>query len=419
VTTPPAGCTVGRAAPGSGAARGPLASIRGHAAPLAVIAVPALVAAILAGCAVTRPSPPPSESPPSGSSAPRPGPTPEGRPTTDPGATLLARSTPAAGRPSGAPPATRLAILGTTENGSLAIYDGLSLVAAPGLSPGRTTWISADAAGRLAATSADGRLFIRDPDPTAAEPGAWEEIIPGDRIPGPDVPLSFGTLSPDGRRVAALAADFAAGTSFDLVTADVRTGQAMATHVAAWPDGAAPAWLPDGRLLIIARDPGHDAPGVILVDPAAPGPAPRLERSVYAIAVSADGRVAAVALPDGRVVAGGTRRLFGALIAGGEQARWASPGTTATGRPFSPGDAPPGGAPVGDARLAMVEAPSGRMPGSLAVDATGTRLAVTWLDVGEGPATVGRYRLDSGQAVAEGSLTAQGGAVTAVAAWLP
>ncbi|MCU0484077.1 MAG: hypothetical protein MUC54_07410 [Chloroflexi bacterium] len=375
--------------------------------PLAIVAVPALLAGMLAGCAAPRPSAPATAAPSAQATAER-------AETLAPGATRP----PGAARPPGTMPgadrpATRLAVLGRLAvGGDLAVFDDSARVAAPGLPAGDVAWISANAGGCLLATTADGRLFVgvsRAVDPTPGNdgtrprtggpgdgPGSWREVVPDFNGRPPDAPLSFGTLSPDGRLVAALAADFAAGTSVQLVVADVTTGPAASIRVHARPDGAAPAWLPDGHLLLIGRDPASDATGIMLADLTRPSAVRRLEREAHGVAVSADGRVAAIARPDGRISAGGAAALLGALIGAGAT----NPA----------GNAPP---------EALVEPPIGTVLGAFALDPSGTRLAAAWLDEAGGPASVWRYRLDAAGVVAEGPVSAPAGASTAVVAWLP
>lgn len=340
-----------------------------------LLSVIPVVAAVLAGCAA-------------------PGPTPSPRPAVSPVHTLTPRATPV---PPVTGPATRLAVLaGNPRDADLVVVDDSGEVTPVALPVAATAWISADPAGRLLATTADGRLLLAGPLAGGGEPG-WREVVPAYTGGAPAAPLSFGTLSPDGRTLAALAADFAAGTTFDLVLVDVGTSAATVLSIDAWPDGAAPAWLPDGRLLLVARDPARDLTGLVLVDPGHQEQALRFEREAYGIALSADGRVAAIDRTDGRLAAGATR-----LFIGGD------PG--AEGPEASQLDDPPG---------LLVTAPPGTAPGPFTLDPSGSRLAVTWLDDAGGPATVGRYRVGPDGSMAEAPLTVPNGAATAVSAWLP
>jgi hypothetical protein len=358
----------------------------------ALVAVPALIAAVLAGCAITGPTPDLAEAPAS--------------------AAASARAAP----PAAAPIATRLAVLvPAADGGVLAVFDGAARVATIPLPAPATSWISTDAAGRILATTADGRLFVAGPGTGGGSPGppgapgengdssAWRAVVLRHEGGDAGAPLSFATLSPDGRRLAALAADFEAGMAVDLVVADVDEESATTIRIPAGPDGAAPAWLPDGRLLLIARDPRRDATGIIVVDPARGGPAPRLEHEAYAIALSGDGRVAVIARPDGGVAIGSSSSLLGPLHA--------------DAGPDPSGEGP---AQTADEATATITAPrAGTIPGSLALDQGGARLAVTWLDDAGGPGIVWCYRLGPGGAVAEHSIEVPGGAPVAIVAWLP
>ena len=283
------------------------------------------------------------------------------------------------------------------------IVEGSAQVASPLLPDADVAWLSSDASGRLLATTADGRLFAGAPASAAAAQGPWREVVPRHSGTAPAAQLSFGTLSPDGRRIASLAADFAVGTTFDLVVADVETGAAISLPVASRPDGAAPAWLPDGRLLLIARDPAHDTTGILLVDLGRSAPVARVDQDAYGIALSADGGVAAVAGPDGRVTAGASRLLLAALI----EELGDDPGTE-------------DGVAAGDVPPALIGPPAGASVGSLALDPSGTLLAVAWLVGASGRAEIRRYRLGPGDVSIEGPpLDVPGGARIAVVAWLP
>jgi hypothetical protein len=355
--------------------------------PAAIIALPALIAALLAGC-----------SPPGSTPSPSPA------------------QTPLASAGLDASPATRLAVLARgVGGGELVIVDDSAQVALLPVPTDAIAWISTSAAGRLLATTADGRLLVAPPPSTGEEPWAWREIVPTYAGAAPAGPLSFGTLSPDGLRVVAVAADFAAGTAFDLALVATDGGDAAMLHVAAPPDGAAPAWLPDGRLLLIARAPERDATGIILVDPARPGSAARLEHEAYGIAVSADGRVAAIARTDGRVVVGAPHLLLGALLGAGGRDPGNGGGRAGGRDPGNGGGRAGGRDPAG----ALVDGPPGTAPGSFALDPSGTRLAISWLDDAGGVATVWRYRLGPDGPAAEGPVATPGGGLTAIVAWLP
>jgi hypothetical protein len=167
-------------------------------------------------------------------------------------------------------------------------------------------WISTGGSGTVLATTVDGRAFIGGPMAAGALP--WRQLVPtalgSDRLAGP---LSFGTLSPDGRRAAFVAADFATGRPFELVVVDTATGTAISIPVPFPAEGAPPQWA-GNRLVVLTREHG-DRPGAVIVDPAGgaitagPGPidGPRpsgtagwIER-ISGLSIAADGSRVAVA----------------------------------------------------------------------------------------------------------------------------
>ena len=361
----------------------PGASVRTSAAPGHLTHL-VLIAAVVAACSAPSPSRPLAPS----------------RPATP---TAAASGDPM--RPTGEP-ATHLALLaGNPRNARLVVLDSADRATAVDLPDAATAWISADRAGRLLATTADGRLFLTGSSPTggvhggwaSGDPG-WREVVPAYAGTRPAAPLSFAVLAPDGRTIAALAADFARETAFDLVLLDAASGAATSLRIPVRPDGAAPAWLPDGGLVVVARDPGRDLAGLLLVHPGAPEPVVRVEREAYGIALSADGHIAAIDAADGRIAVGPAEPFLGADPATG-------PGTATPAPESGPGH--------------IATGPPGAAPGPFALDPSGTRLAVVWLDDAEGPATVMRYRMDPDGPVLEAAVPVPAGASTAVVAWLP
>lgn len=361
----------------------PGAYVRASAAP-GRLANLVLIAAVVAACSAPAPS---RSVAPSGSATPRAAPS--GNPT-----------------PGTAEPAARLAVLaGNPRDARLVVLDSAGRATPVDLPDAATAWISTDRAGSLLATTADGRLFLATPPATGGvgpgqeigDPG-WREVVPAYAGARPAAPLSFAMLAPNGRTIAALAADFAQGTAFDLVLVDVQTGAATPLRIPERPDGAAPAWLPDGGLVVVARDPARDLAGLVLVHESRLAPMLRVEREAYGIALSADGRVAAVDRADGRVAVGPT-----ALFLPADQA--AGPDTSAPASTDGP--------------VRLVTGPPGMAAGPFALDVSGTRLAVAWLDDADGPATVTRYRVARDGSVVEAAVPVPAGAATAVVAWLP
>ncbi len=166
-------------------------------------------------------------------------------------------------------------------------------------------WVSGGPGGRIVVTTADGRLFVADASSGSAP--VWRRIRPAGlgtgRLAGP---LAFGTLDPDGKRVAVVAADYRTGARLDLVVVAVADGAASRFTVRRPPDGAPPAWA-GSRLIVLTRE-RQDRPGVTLIDPAngavtdGPGPAaggaspgPAWSGGIAALAASADGATVALA----------------------------------------------------------------------------------------------------------------------------
>jgi hypothetical protein len=126
-------------------------------------------------------------------------------------------------------------------------------------------WISGAGSGTLLATTLDGRAFLGRLMPEGAL--VWRRLVPTElgveRLAGP---LSFGTLSPDGRRAAFMAADFATARPFELLIVDTATGTAVSILIPFPAEGAPPQWAGD-RLVVLTRERG-DRPGAVIVDPA-------------------------------------------------------------------------------------------------------------------------------------------------------
>jgi hypothetical protein len=136
-------------------------------------------------------------------------------------------------------------------------------------------WISAAGSGIVLATTIDGRAFLGGPMVAGAL--TWQQLVPTERGAARRAgPLSFGTLSPDGRRAAFVAADFATARPFELLIVDTATGTAVSIPIPFPAEGAPPQWAGD-RLVVLTRERG-DRPGAVIVDPAggaiAIGPGP-------------------------------------------------------------------------------------------------------------------------------------------------
>ncbi len=202
-------------------------------------------------------------------------------------------------------------------------------------------WISAAPNGTLLVTLRDGRAFV-GPE---LDPGTWRELGPT-VLRGRPVALAFGTLDPSGRQAAFLAAEPGRAGSVLVIVIGLAGSRDTQLATTGEIEGAAPAWLPAGRLALPIRD-RSDRPRLVILDPgsggSAPGPAP-----VRAVAVDPGERLAAVAGPLGEGLA---------LVAAGPFLAGASPSPAATIR-FEGGRA--------------------IVPESLAFDGSGDRLAVAW-----------------------------------------
>lgn len=253
----------------------------------------ALAAAVLGGCRA-GPAPSPDGTPPrpDGSASP-------GASVVAPGAELAHGLLVLTGRVGD----TRLELIG--PNGATR----------PLATPNRAVaWVSAGRDGRILATTLDGRAFLSEPVLGGRDP-AWDPLaatgFDPERLAGP---LAFGTLSPDGRRAAFIAADFAASGPFEVVLVDMASGAGSPTRIGLPPEGAPPAWFGD-RLVVLTRE-RADEVGALVVDPVSgaivqgPGPIggprpPGLSGWIDPIAglsIAADGMALAVASRlDGRV----------------------------------------------------------------------------------------------------------------------
>jgi hypothetical protein len=267
-----------------------------------------------------------------------------------------------------------------------------------------TAWISTDLAGRILATTRDGRGFLSGPLVPGRQP-VWRRLairMPGGtQVPGPP---AFGSLAPGGSRAAFLAADFGTGGGFDVLLVDAANGSAASTArvlpVPRAPDGAPPAWL-DRRLVLLTRERG-DAVGATILDPGtsrlADGPGPpdggssasssaAWSGSIAALSISADGSSLAVA-----------RRFDGPVEV--HPARiWLA------GQPTSPA-------------TIMLDEPDGGGLAWIALDRKGQRLAIVRTDADGDASAVTVHEAATGWHAAR-PIALPEGALRAVVAWLP
>ena len=218
--------------------------------------------------------------------------------------------------------------------------DGVDVVV-----PDRTTWVAAGRADVLAVSLADGSLRISGPVRAGDKP-SWQQpkatLVTGEQAAGP---MYFPSWDPEGGRVAALAGPLDADPR--LVLIDPSVDSAFEIDLGQPVTAAPPAWVgPDVVAIVTGPD---DAPTSILVDTTSgdgtPGPS-----GARLLASSADGKMLAAVEPGAEPIV--VRATTAWLDRGG-------------------------------AIVASVDPPEGAVSvASMALDATGQRLAVAWLERG-------------------------------------
>ncbi|HEY7826949.1 MAG TPA: hypothetical protein VIB99_01870 [Candidatus Limnocylindrales bacterium] len=228
-------------------------------------------------------------------------------------------SAPASGPPkrtSGPEPAARLVVLAGTV-GSMRLLtpgsDGQLEPFGTSPAPADAAWLSS-AAGQLLVTTLTGRALLS----AGASGGAWR-AGPGDL--GRSHPLrAFGMLDPAGRRIAFVDGDPGSGEAGRLVTANLDGGAGPSLHLDRAAESA-PAWLPDGRLVVVVRD-AFDEPRPVLADPGVGSSTSLSSAPLRSIAISSQ----AVA-----IITDGGALEFGSLVdwlAGRALKQIPSPGAT-------------------------------------------------------------------------------------------
>ncbi|HEU4918495.1 MAG TPA: hypothetical protein VFT20_02085 [Candidatus Limnocylindrales bacterium] len=200
-----------------------------------------------------------------------------------------------------------------------------------------TAWISGAPGSVLVATLADGRLAVGN----AAGDEDWRFIEPNEDAQ-PAGSLLFGAASPNGERVAALT--LGAAGQFGVAVTEVASGASIVFPVEGNPVLTGPAWIDEERVGVVVEDP--DVGGAISIAGVASGDVTGGPGNVRAAAVSADGSaVVWLSSVDGRLY-------------GSNTSTWLA-GQEIAALPVEP--------PRAEVR-----------PGSFALDAGGTRLAVVW-----------------------------------------
>jgi len=245
--------------------------------------------------------------------------------------------------------------------------------------------IAAGGGGILAATTADGRLFVSDPvDPggSAAELAGldWQRADTTDGSAAFEGPAWFATWDPGGRAYALLAGDLLDGGDMRLVVVDTASPTPVEIALQRPLLAAPPAWLDADRIAVVAG--ATAAPETLVVEVASgevsPGPA-----GARRIAVSGDGKVVATSGgPGAPVVIRSTRA-------------WLAEDGTSTG---------------------TIEPPQGVTEViAIALDADGDRLAVVWLDADGAPRYDVHDGTDGWRRVFDATIL---GATSAAVAWL-
>jgi hypothetical protein len=245
--------------------------------------------------------------------------------------------------------------------------------------------IAAGGGGILAATTADGRLFVSD----AVDPGGsaaalagldWQRADTTDGSAAFEGPAWFATWDPGGRTYALLAGDLLDGGDMRLVVVDTANPTPVEVALQRSLLAAPPAWLDADRVAVVTGTTA--APDTLVVEVASgevnAGPA-----GARRIAVSGDGKVVATS--------GG----LGAPVVIRSTRAWLAEDGTSIGT-----ITPPEG---------VTEAIA------IALDADGKRLAVVWLDADGVP----RYDIHDGtdgwRRVFDATVP---GATSAAVAWL-
>jgi hypothetical protein len=212
--------------------------------------------------------------------------------------------------------------------------------------PEGTTWVSAGRADVLALILADGTLRISDPIRPDRDP-TWQEttatLSTGDEAVGP---FWFPVWDRDGGRLATVAGDFDADPRLTIV--DPSAGTASEVELGRSVSYAPPTWVGPDLVAIVTETAG--ATGSVLVDTAS-GTVTAGPSGARLLATSADGVTLAAA-------ESGTERI----VVRSTKA-WLDEGA---------------------AIIAIIEPPTDAVAAiSMALDATGDRLAVTWIKRGE------------------------------------
>ena len=235
-----------------------------------------------------------------------------------------------------------LAVLAARRDPAETVAIGLPLPA------GDTTWVSAGDDGVLIGSTAEGAVATSDPvDPrgSAADIAGleWTPVEATDDA-GDGLPAArFATWDPGGGRFAALGGDLPGGGDVTLLLVDPRAGKLATIPLERPLLPGPPVWLDAGRLVLVTGTPSEPATIIVDVTDGKISKGPAGERR---LATSVDGSVIAASAGAGAPVV--LRSTKGWL---------ADDGTS----------------------IGSVEVPDGFTEAvSIALDATGDRLAIVW-----------------------------------------
>jgi hypothetical protein len=247
------------------------------------------------------------------------------------------------------------------------------------------SWISAGGAGSLAATTADGRLFVSDPvdpgGPAAALAGlGWRRADATGGTAAFEGPGWFATWDPSGRAFAALAGDLLDGGDMRLVVIDTASPKPVEIALGRPLLPGPPAWLDADRVAVVGGTTA--APETVVVE-IATGEATRGPDGERRIATSGDGKIVATSAGAGAPVVIRSTRA------------WLAEDGTSVG---------------------TIEVPDGSTEAiAMALDVAGERLAIVWVGSGGTP----RYDVHDGTDGWRRVMTAElPGAAAAALAWL-
>ena len=240
---------------------------------------------------------------------------------------------------------------------------GVTLVDAPGLPP-TAAWLSS-AGTTLVATTLDGVVLV------STEGWTWHRAF-GD-LGSIHETRAFGSIEPVGQDIASIEGDPGSGESGQLwVTAF--DGTEKGSIPLDQPAESAPAWLPDGRIVVVVRD-SSDRPRPFIADPVTRRLARGPGGAIWSVAIG-----------------GGTAATIdeSGVVRAEAVAEWLA-GDPGNGLP------PPSfaGPPTGGAIVQAQPSPDGQALAEVVTDSEGDAAAIAVVDLGDGH-EIARFALPAG-----------------------